>query len=65
MARQDTPDTTRGARLEARMSAARKRLLQHAAALSGRSLNEFVATSAQDAARQVIDRRARVDPAVA
>ena len=52
MASQDTPDTTRGARLEVRVSAAQKSLLQHAAALSGRTLTEFVVTSAQDAARR-------------
>jgi uncharacterized protein (DUF1778 family) len=51
---QDTPDTTREARLEVRVSVAHKRLLQHAAALSGRTLSEFVVTSAQDAARRVI-----------
>ena len=51
---QDTPDTTREARLEVRVSVAQKRLLQHAAALSGRTLSEFVVTSAQDAARRVI-----------
>ena len=51
---QDTPDTTRGARLEARVSVAQKSLLQQAAALSGRTLSEFVVTSAQDAARRVI-----------
>ena len=54
MASQDTPDTTRDARLEVRMSAAQKSLLQHAAALSGRKLSEFVVTSAQDAARRMI-----------
>ena len=54
MASQDTPDTTRDARFEVRVSAAQKRLLQHAAALSGRTLSEFVVTSAQDAARRVI-----------
>jgi uncharacterized protein (DUF1778 family) len=51
---QDTPDTTRDARLEVRVSVAQKRLLQHAAALSGRTLSEFVVASAQDAARRVI-----------
>ena len=51
---QDTPDTTREARLEVRVSVAQKRLLQHAAELSGRTLSEFVVTSAQDAARRVI-----------
>ena len=54
MANQDTPDTTRDARLEARVSAAQKSLLQQAAALSGRTLSEFVVASAQDAARRVI-----------
>ena len=54
MANQETPDTTRAARLEARVSAAQKSLLQQAAALSGRTLSEFVVTSAQNAARQVI-----------
>jgi len=53
MASQDTPDTTRDARFEAGVSGAQKSLLQHAAALSGRTLSEFV-VSAQDAARQVI-----------
>jgi uncharacterized protein (DUF1778 family) len=54
MASLDTPDTTRDARLEVRVSAAQKSLLQHAAALSGRTLSEFVVTSAQDAACRVI-----------
>jgi uncharacterized protein (DUF1778 family) len=54
MASQDTPDTTRDARLEVRVSAAQKSVLQHAAALSGCTLSEFVVTSAQDAARRVI-----------
>ncbi len=54
MTKHDTPDTTRDARLEARVSAAQKGLLQQAAALSGRTLSEFVVASAQDAARRVI-----------
>ena len=54
MASQHTPGTTRDARLEVRVSAAQKNLLQHAAALSGRTLSEFVVASAQDAAHQVI-----------
>jgi uncharacterized protein (DUF1778 family) len=60
MASQDTPDTARGARLEARVSAAQKSLLQHAAVLSGRTLSEFVVTSAQDAARRVIAEHASI-----
>jgi uncharacterized protein (DUF1778 family) len=54
VANQDTPDTTRDTQLEVRVSAAPKSLLHHAAALSGRTLSEFVVTSAQDAARRVI-----------
>ena len=54
MTKQNTPATTRDARLEARVSAAQKGLLQQAAALSGRTLSEFVVASAQDAARRVI-----------
>lgn len=51
----DTQETARSARLEARVSAHQKRLLQQAAALSGRTLSEFVVTSAQEAAQRVID----------
>lgn len=54
MTNQDTFGTTRDARLEARVSAAQKSLLQQAAAFSGRTLSEFVVASAQDAARRVI-----------
>ena len=60
MANQDTPDTSREARLEVRVSAAQKSLLQRAAALSGRTLSEFVVTSAQDAARRVIAEHASI-----
>ena len=42
------------ARFEARMSSEQKALLQHAAALSGRTLSEFVVASAQEAAARVI-----------
>ena len=44
----------RGARLEARVSRTQKSLLQRAAALSGRTLSEFVVASAQEAATKVI-----------
>ena len=57
MASQDTPDTTRRARPEVRVSVAQKGLLQQAAALSGCTLSEFVVTSAHDAARRVIAER--------
>jgi len=50
----DHANKVREARLVARLSEAQKRLLQQAAALSGRTLSEFVVASAQDAARRVI-----------
>lgn len=49
-----TPQTARAARLEARISAEQKALLQRAATLSGRTLSEFVVASAQEAAAKVI-----------
>lgn len=50
----ETDAKTRAARLEARMTTDQKALLQHAAALSGRTLSEFVLASAQEAAARVI-----------
>lgn len=44
----------RAARLEARVTTQQKALLQHAAALCGRTLSEFVVASAQEAAAKVI-----------
>lgn len=51
---QEVPDTSRGARLEARISVEQKSVLQQAATLSGRTLSEFVVASAQEAASRVI-----------
>ncbi|MBS0448418.1 MAG: DUF1778 domain-containing protein [Proteobacteria bacterium] len=45
----------RGERLAARITAAQKSLLQHAAALSGRTVSDFVVASAQAAAERVIE----------
>ena len=50
-----TVDNSRGARLEARISPTRKSVLQRTAALSGRTLSEFVVASAQEAASKVIE----------
>lgn len=50
-----TIDSSRGARLEARISPSQKSVLQRAAALSGRTLSEFVVASAQEAASKVIE----------
>lgn len=55
MTRRTIPvEAERGARLEARVSATQKALFQRAASLSGRTLSEFVVSSAQEAAAKVI-----------
>ena len=54
MARQNTSPSP--ARLEARISQETKALIQKAADLEGRSLTDFVVTSVQSAAYQVIER---------
>ena len=51
----EAQETGRGARLEARVSTTQKNLFQQAAALSGRTLSEFVVDSAQQAAARVIE----------
>lgn len=50
----DVSAKTRGARLEARISAEQKALFQQAATLSARTLSEFVVASAQEAASRII-----------
>jgi uncharacterized protein (DUF1778 family) len=50
----ETRDQGRAARLEARVTTDQKKMLQQAAALSGRTLSEFVVASAQEAAAKVI-----------
>jgi uncharacterized protein (DUF1778 family) len=45
----------RGERLETRVTADQKRLIEHAAALQGRTVTDFVLTSVQDAARRAIE----------
>jgi uncharacterized protein (DUF1778 family) len=45
---------TRAQRLETRVTAEQKRLIEHAAALEGRTVTDFVLTSVQDAARRAI-----------
>jgi uncharacterized protein (DUF1778 family) len=46
---------TRAERLEARVTAEQKSLIERAAALQGRTLTDFVLTSVQDAARRAIE----------
>jgi uncharacterized protein (DUF1778 family) len=50
----ETSDKTRNARLEARVSSDQKTLFQRAAALSGRTLSEFVIDSTQEAAARIV-----------
>ncbi|MEI6761636.1 MAG: DUF1778 domain-containing protein [Betaproteobacteria bacterium] len=52
--KRDVAARTRGARLEARISAEQKALFQQAATLSDRTLSEFVVASAQEAATRII-----------
>lgn len=51
----------RGERLETRVTADQKTLIEHAAALQGRTLRDFVLTSVQDAARRAIEEHQRLD----
>jgi len=51
----------RSERLETRVTAEQKRLIEQAAALQGRTLTDFVLTSAQEAARRTIDDHGRLE----
>ena len=44
-------------RLEARVTREQKKLIEHAAELEGRTITDFIVTSAQTAAKQVIQER--------
>ena len=48
-------DRTRGERLEARITADQKALIQRAADLEGRSVTDYVVSSVQDAARRTVE----------
>ncbi|MEJ0051280.1 MAG: DUF1778 domain-containing protein [Methylovirgula sp.] len=54
----------RGERLETRVTADQKSLIEHAAALQGRTVTDFVLTSVQEAARRAIDEHQRVNLSV-
>jgi len=51
---------TRSERLEARMTAEQRSLIERAAALQGRSVTDFVLTSVQDAARRAIEEHSQL-----
>lgn len=48
-------DRTRGERLEARITADQKALIQRAAELEGRSVTDYVVSSVQDAAKRTVE----------
>jgi len=52
--RENTQVAAKTARLEARLTDTQKALLQHAADLTGRSLTEFVVSSAQEVAARTV-----------
>lgn len=62
MADAEKPASTRlrAERLEARITAGQKALIEHAAALQGRSVTDFVLTSVQEAASRAIDEYQRL-----
>jgi len=49
------PGRVRGERLETRVTAAQKKLIEHAAALQGRTVTDFVLASVQEAAHRAIE----------
>jgi len=54
-ARKSTRGRARPERLEARLTAAQKNLIERAAAVQGRTVTDFVLASVQDAARRAIE----------
>ena len=58
------PGRTRAQRLEARLTAEQKTLIEHAAALQGRTVTDFVLTSVQDAARRAIQEHRQLELSV-
>lgn len=52
---QKAADRTRGERLEARITADQKALIQRAAELEGRSVTDYVVSSVQDAAKRTVE----------
>lgn len=54
-AKKSSSGRVRGERLETRVTYDQKRLIEHAAALQGRTVTDFVLTSVQDAARRAIE----------
>ena len=59
-ASRSTTKRTRAERLEARVTAEQKNLIERAATLQGRSVTDFVLTSVQDAARRAIEEHSQL-----
>ncbi|MCW5695265.1 MAG: DUF1778 domain-containing protein [Bauldia sp.] len=55
----------RAERLETRITVEQKQLIEHAAALQGRTVTDFVLTSVQDAARRAIEEHRQIELSVA
>lgn len=55
---------TRAQRLETRVTTEQKTLIEHAAALQGRTVTDFVLTSVQDAARRAIEEHQQLELSV-
>ena len=55
------PTRLRNARLQARVTADQKRLIESAATLVGQSVTDFALTSIQDAAQRVIEQSHRLE----
>jgi len=55
------PRRIRAERLEARLTRDQKALIEHAAALQGRTVTDFVLASVQEAARRAIQEHRQVD----
>lgn len=60
-AMRSSTNRVRSERLEARVTADQKKLIEHAAALQGRTVTDFVLASVQEAARQAIEDHQRLD----
>ncbi len=64
VASKSTRGRTRAQRLETRVTAEQKTLIEHAAALQGRTVTDFVLTSVQDAARRAIEEHQQIELSV-
>jgi uncharacterized protein (DUF1778 family) len=58
--RKPTRGRVRGERLETRVTAEQKKLIERAAALQGRTVTDFVLTSVQNAARRAIEEHSQL-----